>query len=515
MATPGIRASIKVDFVISLPLEILIEILTSLTITDVFSCMGVCKEWYVKIKSITTYWKVAAKSLGLSLYVVQQSKGTSPDYYSLVLNAWKSRQCISSSSPEVVFSSSRYPHHIYFQCNYSRYGTLVGTLYEDFSPEATVVYKIQPGSKKLVKKNQFEPVSYTPLGRICWSNVYCDYLLTASACGRWQGFNLATNSKLLDWKGPELYDQDILIGCCQQCYLVVVAKLVSKRQPMESLWEVDVINLGRGYSNPTIFHCNLVTPSYISPSTINYGCRNLEIISKIRSQDKGGFCNRHLLLLQWADMVSVHEVIYWNQINETPMKVFCSNLDDVNKEMLQLEKHSNTPFCLSSDDMLLGFLFTSKLHVWNLCTLQQESCINVQQQKDSAQVCLLALGHIYSLIGYESIEGRLKVISTYTGQCVFATHGFSGILGGPKSTIGTPPPYFIFLGVVDEHWLSNTQALPHPCMPVILYWEKREHCVFGIVMKPANYKQPDMVHTGIQNITETQSSWWKKRLAFL
>ena len=447
--------------------------------------MRVCKEWYEQIICLQSYWKVAATGLGVSHRLMQTHiGGDDHDYYTLALKVWKGRQYISSSIPEVAYASSKHHHRIYFQCTYCRHGTLVGTLYEDFIPLAMLVYKIQPGSKRLIKKNQFPPISSTPLGRVCWTNVYCDYLLVAAACGRWLGYDLSTGAKLLDWEGFELYDQDVVICCCEYCYLVVTAKFVSHRKSMNSYWEVNIISLGRGYTKPTVSRYTIATPEYIPSSIVNYGCKKSAIVSKIGSPVKENFCSSHLLLLQFSNAIIVHEMDNThssNRINEKALRVFTCDIDNLTAEIMH--KHYNTPFCLSSDNSLVGFIFADTLHVWNLNSLNHESSVSVQRSNKDVQVCLLALGHLYSLIGYESIDGQLKVIVTYSGNCIFLTHGFSGIFSDPLQSIGTPPPYFAFLGLVDEHWLSNIHSLPNPLMPVVLYWEKRERSIFGIIFK--------------------------------
>ncbi len=475
------------DFFSFLPLELVVQVLEFVRIRDVLLCMRACKEWYEKIRHLRTYWKVALSRLGVSPALMHKNIGgdSNRDHYTLALNVWKVRQYIVSSTPEIVCVSYKRHHRTYFQCTYCRHGTLVATLYNDFIPSSTLVYKIQPGSKQLVKKNQFPPIIDTPLGRVCWSSVYIDYLLIATACGRWLGYDLSTNVKLLDWEGSELYDQDILICCCEYCYLVVTAKLVSDRKSMVSYWEVDVVSLGRGYSAPMLSHFSIATAEYIPPSHINYGCRNLAIVSKIGSSAKESFCCSHLLLLQFANTVAVHEMKGCNQINECPVQVFCCTTGKDNaEEMFVSGKYHNTPFHLSADNSLCGFIFADMLSVWNLNSLSHESTVNVQRPHKNVQVCLLAVGHLYSLIGYESSDGQLKVVLTYSGKCIFSTHGFSGVFSDRHQSSGTPPPYFSFLGLVDEHWLSNVYSLPNPSMPIILYWEKRERSVFGIMFKP-------------------------------
>ena len=505
------------DFVTSLPLELVVYLLTFLNIDDVFCCMKVCRRWYDKIRSLDSYWRTAVKTLGVSPKLVH-TVGIG-DHFTLALKVWKGRQYIASSEPEVARASSTHHRRIYFHCTYCRHGTLVATLYEDFFPIAILVYKIQPGSNRLTIKNRFPPVLSSPLGRVCWSNVYCDYLLLATACGRWFGYSLATNVKLLDWKGPDLYDQDVLVCCCDDCYVVVLAKFVPNRKPMESYWDINTITLGRGYTQPKVYHYFIRT-NYLTLSNATRDCQKIAIVSKIgQSTAKTDCCTSHWLLLQSScHLLTIHEICHSHgQINLIPLKVF--DYQDTRKDrdvFIQQRKYCHSPFQLSFDNCLVGFIFEDNLHVWNLHTLTHESSVSIQRSNKDAQVCLLGLGRIYSLIGYESINGQLKVVSTYSGKSIFSTHGFSGVFKSqPQQTIGTPPPYFIFLGVVDEHWLNHTEALPPSLMPVFLYWEKRERCVFGIVFKRhKSISTPNIPHNVEDQTRISKFSSLKKRLTF-
>ena len=502
--------SVKVDYVALLPPEIVIQILLCLTVKDVLSSMKVCKQWYEKIKDLTGYWKKAMSILGVSAYIFEQNKDSFPNYFSFVLRVWKNRRYIMESRPEVIYASTRYPNDTYFHCNYSRFGVVAGTLYQDFLPEAITVHKIKPGTQVLRKTNQFDPISYGPVGRIRWLHVYCEYLLFVSASGRWQGYHLATNKKLLDWNGPELFDQDLILSCCESCFLVVIVKLISKRKPKESYWEVQVLRLGRGNSAPSISYHRLDTPYYISPTPSNQGCKYSALISQTNITDGDSFCCTHKFLVQWGDTIVVYEMNETYQIDYNPLAVLQSNkeYDIAVIYTLVTEKYHNTPFVISADNQLFGYIFSDTLHIWNIGTLIKEACVHLPRSDTNNQIWLLAIGHVYSLIGYGSIEGRLKVICTYTGQCIFSTHGFSSVFHS-NQTIGTPPPYFYFLGPVDEHWLNNVDALPHPLMPILLYWQKREHCVCGIT-----FKHEEKEEVKLANIAERETTWkiWKKKL---
>ena len=472
---------IKVDFISYLPAEVAVKILICLSLKDVLSCMRVSQNWFERIKEFTTYWKEALISLGISQYTSDRYRNKYPIYRDLALKVHKTRQYITASQPEIKFVSPSYPGNLYFQCNYSRYGVLVGTMYEDFNPLVTSVYMVHPSSGVLKRKYQFQPHAQNPLNRIVWAHVFCDYLLSISANGLWQGHNLATNKTVLSWNGPNLFDTDLIVRCCERCYMVTVVKLVSHRQPKEMYWDVQMIRLGRGNVYPSIAHSRINCPEYIPMLQAGYGCKEIALVPKSDSIDEGGFCDIHWLLMQWAESIYVHEVLSPHNVMQKPLSILQSGIDIVDVQSLTSERTNCTSFVLSSDQRLLGYIFNSHLYVWNLDPQKLQSKYKISQ-KNKVQVRLLAIGHIFTIIGYESLNGHVQVLSTITGNLIFGTHGFSAI-GQASHMLGTPPPYFTFLGPVDEEWLNEVDALPHPSSPVLLYWDKIRHCVSGIIFR--------------------------------
>ena len=104
------------------------------------------------------------------------------------------------------------------------------------------------------------------------------------------------------------------------------------------------------------------------------------------------------------------------------------------------------------------------------------------------------------------------LLSTYTGEVIFGVHGFSGL--AEASTIGTPPPYFTFLGLTDEEWLNRVDILPNPCLPILLYWDKLKHCVLGIVFKHHN-EESQRIESEKANISSHQIGFMDKIKSFM
>jgi hypothetical protein len=269
---------------------------------------------------------------------------------------------------------------------------------------------------------------------------------------------------------------------------VAVGELVTHREPKESYWNVQLMFIGRngvGYV-PKVTNIRLDLLSPIRPLPTECGWKRFGIISKSLACDSNGFCHIHWLILQWADSLYVYNIDSVHGIFPIPLVVLNSGIDIITVQLLTSDKHRSSPFVLSSDQSLLGYVFDGKLYSWNLNSTVLQAKVSIKQ-RIKVQTCLIAIGSMYSVIGYESLEGQLQVVSTHTGALIFGTHGFSGI-GLDTLTFGTPPPHFTFLSLVDEEWLNKIDAKLHSSLPIVLYWDKIKHCVSGIVFQHAALK---------------------------
>lgn len=474
MAEADSETQQQMDFITFLPPEIVVHILVNLSLADILSCVRVCSNWYHKIMHLDTYWKKSLKLLGVCEYVVSRCRHRYPEYRDIALKVYKTHQYIRSSRPEIKLVSRYYSAKYYFQCNYFRYGVLVGTLYEDFIPLSTAVYTVRSGV--LQRTHEFTPIVQATPHRVVWSYVYCDYLLLASANGIWKGHNLISDKVALTWQGPTLYDADILIGCCRDCFLVATGKTVFDRISREGFWDLQMLQLGRGHETPTITKVKLNVTSLQSHHLTANCCKCIRLISKDFTSIINSFCTSHWLLLQWSDQVHVYEVNSDGKLTSFSL----SQVLSPEIKHLEINSYHSTVFSISSDQSIMGYIVNGQLSVWSLSSMKIVSQFLLPHRTERVQINLLSLGHLYTVMGYESVYGAIQVVSTYTGQHMFGAHGF---IDRATSSIGTPPPYFIFLGLVDEEWLNRIDILPHPTLPLFLYWDKMDHCVYGIVLQ--------------------------------
>lgn len=122
----------------------------------------------------------------------------------------------------------------------------------------------------------------------------------------------------------------------------------------------------------------------------------------------------------------------------------------------------NTPFILSEDSSLLGFIFQSCLVTWGVESLTWE-VEPPEQELSRARITLdnyqyeemnlVSLGHVYSIIALE-FDSSVIVLATKTGQQLLKCANFA------ENHCRMVPP-FIVLSSVEEKWLSDHVALKY------------------------------------------------------
>ena len=271
--------------------------------------------------------------------------------------------------------------------------------------------------------------------------------------------------------------------------MVGMGKLVSSRSPKESYWDIHLFRLGRGLAKPCFLDFRVYTSVYLNQSVMASMPKKLFLLSRTSQADEEGFCESHWLFLQSVEAIYVYQVKLPSTLMPTPLAKldFHPHLSVEDAAMVLCDAVRNAAFTLSLDTTLLGCIISDELHIWRISSdnLVKESTVSIPRRNESS-VCLLAVGHVYSILGYESAKGHFQVITTYRGDMVFSVYGFSGLGLESLSTVGTPPPYFTFLTITNEEWLSEVSSLPHPHFPFLLFWDKRRHSILGMGLNHGN-----------------------------
>lgn len=504
------RDTTAVDFFACLPPELVAKILLCLEVEDVVRCLLVSTLWYSLLGGLEPYWIRACAEFGLPDRMIHELRPKFSCARALLFAALRHRLCLHATPPTCVALSKSYPVNVrYSWLHFSRY-RLVGALYGNFKPLELLVDRVHRNLGPLSRESSLIPrFARIAENRVMWAQVSGEFLLCACASGLWSGYDLSKRGNLLyRWKGDSMYNSDIRIGCCEECCVVCVAKLVCTRSAEEdSHWELEILKLGRGadaHYTPTIIRLKLHhgDPDVVA-RRVPYAQKKILLLPVNASTSKEGtFCPAHNVILQWANKITVHTLTFKHDnscaLSKLPWATYtveCEELDDALMNYTKL----NTEFTMSSDSRLIGHIFQSDLHVWDMADNQRLSVAEIHLDSyRHEQMKLVALGHLYSIVGLE-FSNKLLIVATRTGKIVACSS-----VGGRQSVI--QPPWIDFISATDEQWLSD---VTHACLaahPAVLYWNKAARAVEGVVLG-----QPAQAAEEIQTTAERRP-WWKRKL---
>ena len=514
-------ASTTVDFVASLPPELVLKIALFLGVEDVVRCLSVSSLWYSLLGGLEPYWTRACATFGLPDGMIRQLRSQYTSARDVLFAARRHRLCLRATLPSLLSLSRSYPVNMRYSWLCYRQECLVGMLYGNFKPLQLTVERLHssPGKLTLSRENSLAPrFSRIAENRVVWANVSGEFLLCACASGLWSGYKLtngegagggggAGSSLLYRWRGDTMYDSDIRVNCCEKCCVVCVSKLICIRTSNEDAhWELKVLKLkhtsGHDYI-PTIMRFELPHADMdIISRRIAYGRKKIVILPASTDTDCEGFCRVHSIVMQWANKITVHILAFkpdhsctLSKLPKVTFNLDCLELDEALMNCAGL----NTEFCLSSDLRLIGLIFQSELHVWDMLKHKKLSAAPIHLDNyRHEQMKLIALGHLYSIVGLE-FSSKLLVIVTRTCQIVMSCSG----VGGSQTVL--QPPWIDFISATDEQWLSD---ITHPCstsFPAVLYWNKAKRTVEGVELGlPAETTEQTL------SVTDRRP-WWRRK----
>lgn len=499
-----------VDFISLLPPEVVLQIALALSPDDVTRCLLVCRSWCRRLEKMEPYWRVACWRIGLSEFMVDKLRPLHGSWRSLCLASRRHVQSIAEAHSATLPLSDGYPFDVRYSCQYARHGRVIGTVYQNFQPRAIVVENVR--QNRLIRSHTFKLAceQQRSENRIVWGHLFESVYVCASASGRLTGYDLQTSQCTFRWQGHTMYNNELRFGCCEKCMLLVTAKLVSFHSLDEkSFWDLRVICRSRtddASERPQWpRHCVLQLKLYHGNRDIvgrraGYGKKKVWLLSEPGQRA----CSSHLLLLQWANSITGHVLSSTNKkhfLSLTPRldcTVPCNRLDFA----LTSRTGLNSEFCLSADARLLGLVFEARLHVWNVWDSRKLSSsllpVHSLGHEHFEQVRLVALGHLYSLIGLE-FSTSLLVVLTQTGQVVRQCERFAVLHGHMV------PPYTDVLCVVGEDWLSDIQTpLPADACTVV-FWNKTNRSLEAVVLGEG------ASHDHSLPLPTKRKPWWKFR----
>ena len=511
----------KVDFISQLPPEVVLNIVYNLELEDAVNCLLVCHSWRYVLSDLEPFWRQACFRFGLSEAVVCKLMPTYGSSKALLLAAKRHRGLLYATPPQLSTITVGCPYNVHRVCQYARGEKMVSVIYEDFRPCQILVETLQHSS---VQQNLLIQLGVyrTAENRIVWCHLFPDFLYCATASGLWSvHYTRLHQMPLLEWKSEPLYDPDQRIGCCNECHMVCTCKLVCCHNQVP-YWDVRIISvdeqtalecvdLKRGIKYrktdlQTIMKFKLfATNKEITARQSNYAKKKVTLLSSTNERDPKGHCLSHRLLLQWANVISAHHLAIDGRrtlTSTTPECEYTVPCDTKHIELAVVHNHGlNSEFVVSSDGQLIGMLFQSHLIVWDVETAEEVSVAEIVLDKyNYEQMRLIALGHIYSLVGLE-FSNVLLVVANCTGEvvlkCISFAHKHRSMLS----------PYIDFLTAVRTDWLSDIAC---PCTrdrPAVTFWNKTNRSVEGIYFGRA----PDLKAVGESPTAKRKRAWWQRK----
>lgn len=519
------REDVRIDFFACLPPELVLQIILCLDLKDLLPCLAVCRTWWdiLKLSVMEPYWRRACQELGLPGGMVESLLLVTHQSARLLLFAsLKHRSSICKSAPRYKQLTSGYPYNVHYVCQYAKGCQLVGTVYRDFQPCHLLVQRVDGESVASVLKLELT-YPHIAENRVVWAHIHDCFLFCAAASGIWSAFGLQPASSngggsdlLVQWRAEPMYDSDIRIACCNECGMICTAKLVTSHMEC-SFWEFRAIEISKQPVSsktkklpmPKVTRFKLETDnSQITSRRAPFGKKRVSLMSQTAEAGAAGeFCTSHLLLAQWANEVSGLVFNYKIQEDETALclsptavRRFAVECEDY--DIMVMRNHGlNTEFVLSEDHSLIGFVFQSFLHTWEVESGNRTSVAKiVLDNYHYEEMKLISLGHIYSIVGLE-FDSSVIVLSTMNGQRLLKCADFA------KNHCRMVPPFIVFYLSVEDEWLSD---ITQSCSTRILYWNKTNRSIEGIGLgEPVSHSK-----TSQPAVSRKQKRWpwpWQHR----
>jgi len=493
-----------VDFFTSLPLELVCAIASYLSLSSFLSCLAVCKVWNQKLSELYFYWRDAGEELGFSRRSFEQLVTRYSNAKDAVYRVLEHRHSIWSNKPAFSQYGEGFPHFMHYVCHQVRDKVIAGTVYKNFCPYRIMVERIVGESIQTIAAVEPKFPLYTE-HRIIWAHIFRgSHLFCASASGLWSVYNFSKPNKktlnastVLQWKAEAMFEPDIRLDCCSKCALMCTARLVldHQREP-RCHWDLRVVevsmeSLGSAALKtthlPHVVRFQLKTDNKILTSNRNTYAKKRVLLLSTAETCHRGFCSSHCVLMQWAGSIESHELLYQPGMSK-PLIVVTSpgntydihiNKKDADDAILR-NRGLNTEFTMTEDRTRFGFIFQAELVTWEVGSTSVSSRAHLRLRNSShEEIKLIALGHVYSLVGLEYSQ-TLMVVATRTGQNVLVCSDFA------VRHCTMLSPYIVFCSSTGDSWLSD---ITRPCRTTVIYWNKTNRCLEAIHIGKARKKE--------------------------
>lgn len=426
----AMKVHLSCNFILLLPPELLLHLLSFLSVEDLVSSLQVSRGWRERISEADPIWEAAARKMGLDDFVVSTKLPKYNDTMLLVvLAAVKHRKSISFSTPQIAPQSLVPPFHGPFS-GWRYAGN--GVVYDEGMKAMARIRspcKVFPITAPQTTRSRPIVPSWAAADRdqryLTWRGAEHDswtrYRFGLQSKERWvEAQDLSSHvADVCDFCGLiTTFPSEIADG--QSRITMTVRKLLPRhRQPLKSYCQLEI----------PACSANLKRDSVLTITEAETFCQG----SPVASSDE--FCSTHHVLLKFecksvgaAELCTLAEYCFPTALPFTLKP----------KQTLQLQGGDTLSFFqVSSDGRLASIMdqLNNRHHVWKLGDLSGHSIVPVPPDTS----CCLALGHLYSVL---QCADSVKVVTTYTGEL---------LLNCPFQ----PSPNQRFWEPVDSRWLND------------------------------------------------------------
>lgn len=415
---------LKRDFLTLVPFAVRPIILQFITLTDIFSCLLVCKSWNKIINQCMSYWKHMCRVIGVSKLIddclyprTKQLVLTGVRYQTLVKSCWLVPNPIS-----LCYGSYLMVPIGFWLPNQE--------LFLTFSIRNVSI--VEGGAKSVLCSTAVDP-SF----RVMWytsspASKHVSWLGNDGTFHRW-----CLNSDLSTWTLSQLNHKIISlseyhINCCSDCSLVFIAP---KSLQNSSLWNIELLHLDTHRASVSQ-HAVQFLPNEQLRNDPLYRL-HAAVLKPISTGPKQlSICTEHNIFFQFGSAIVVYK--YSNTGVFEHLQTL-SSTDDI-----QCASVSGHKFQVSSNGKMVGIVLNGLFHHWSLSNsgvFVKKSVGLVCKDCLSPNVNCLAIGRILSII---VLCNRLAVVVTETGTVL---NEYS-IARGSSPTFEFLPPY-------DQCWLNE------------------------------------------------------------
>lgn len=495
----NITGAPKFDIVSILPVELVLEIVSYLSLQEVARCTLVSRKWNQVIANLTPVWCCAAsRTVGLSKTTFSTSveSFTSPKQF--LVMAMRHTDGVKNIRliPTHVYHSI--PNEVQFtQCLEAKQTSVIHIRKLNQTDITQPRFELVVNKLTNTNKSQGQVVSQNiatlPIAnrsRIVWAHVSDKDLYWVSTSGVWCRYDLSAKKTLVTMKTPLLKEgRGVTVAKCKTCSMVVASHWFSTTQDNHSAYAVQVQNISMDdrLTQGSLVQWKVVQKTHTHELFVNhdsrYWLREGFVVSNKLTKTHG-VCHSHTLVLQ-ADSCTMVQTLetFANPEDNKSVKVefgkpYCINCDHhllPKKDIPNGVCSISSEVTLSSDETLLGQVLANRLHVWQLKNLKEKDSLlesldlklmsNSVIFQNQTGVCnsvrLVALGHVLSIIAYTDTSYlmvyTLKIVQTHTGVVLSEFRRIEKFYDWSFCCQIDPFHKFYFM-CGDDQWLNDIQS---------------------------------------------------------